>query len=207
MSLMSGQWPSFVGGCDLENGFDPDHAVQNGLTVDSQFSLLKPTFLEDTLKVIELAARSQRYRIIVYDSLAMALPSKDWKNKTYGEDGVIGIQPALLQDFCNRIIPLLFHSQTTLVFVNQPGTSITPWGTYDHTPWLDYPVSISFTTRQIPTDTATDDPFDAIEVLVEVVKNKFGVSPQPIKLHISSKGIYERTALSAGAKFLLSRLR
>lgn len=134
MSLTSEQWPSFVGGCDLENGFDSDHAVQNGLTVDSQFSLLKPTFLEDTLKVIELAARSQRYRIIVYDSLAMALPSKDWENKTYGEDRVIGIQPALLQDFCNRIIPLLFHSQTTLVLVNQPGTSITPWGTYDHTP-------------------------------------------------------------------------
>jgi len=179
---------------DAENGFNPDYARKNALDIDSQFSLLKPCFYEDTLKVIELAARSQRFGLIVFDSLVMMLPSKDWDNKTYGEDGVVGIAPDLLQGFCTQVIPLLFHSQTTLLLINQPRRSITPYGTYDHS-WHNHPVSICLETTQIQEE--ADDPYSAIQVQVEVIKNKFAAPYQRTKLHITSNGIQERQLLAA----------
>lgn len=106
---------------DIEWSYDIQYADSLGVD-NSTLGLIRERFAEDALDLIEQAAESGNWDLIILDSIGGLLPraeaEKDSGSKT------IGGQAGLVARFCRKIVPLLRIKNIALVVINHEFTDI-----------------------------------------------------------------------------------
>lgn len=106
---------------DLEGTFDPVWAARFGVNVE-ELVLVKPAFGEEAVDLIDALVRAEEVAILVVDSLAVIVASKEIAQSTEKFD--VGTTSVLIKRLCNKmVIALSIESRRNhlpaVIFVNQ----------------------------------------------------------------------------------------
>jgi recombination protein RecA len=126
----SGLYPVYI---DIENGVDPTFATRLGFDMeDAQDKhekglYLRPDSLEQAVEVIEKMATEGEADLIIADSVPAMTPQSILDGEII-ETGRIGELSRLLSSIVPRLIKIIKHKKTALVFCNQMRKTInTGW--------------------------------------------------------------------------------
>ena len=176
MAQLSGRGCIYI---DAENSFDPAYADSLGLdrTTD-KFILIQPNTAEQALEIVEHVIQNDDVGLVILDSVAGMVPSKE----SYGEGEIgdvhVGIVARLMTQFVRRITPLLKNkTNAALIMVNQVRDNI-GGGPYSslQTPGgraLKHGMAVRIKVGRKSTIKDTDNM--GINVIAQVVKNKVAV--------------------------------
>jgi recombination protein RecA len=106
---------------DLEGTFSPDWAARFGVNID-ELVLVKPAFGEEAVDLIDALVRADDVAILVVDSLAVVVASKEIAQSTEKFD--VGTTSILIKRLCNKmVIALSIESRRNhtpaVIFINQ----------------------------------------------------------------------------------------
>ena len=101
---------------DTEHALDTTYAAKLGVKVDDLY-LSQPEYGEQALSITEALVRSNKFAVIVVDSVAALTP----KSEIEGEmgDSVMGAQARLMSQALRKLTAITAQSGTILVFTNQ----------------------------------------------------------------------------------------
>jgi recombination protein RecA len=103
---------------DIEKVFDPEYFSYLGLDLDEErFILVRPGNGETTFELIKDFCNSFDGGLIVVDSVAMLLPSKEDEQEMGSHQ--MGAQAKMMSQGLRKIFPHLSKSNATVFFVNQ----------------------------------------------------------------------------------------
>ncbi len=170
---------------DTEAALNPDLLVDLELDSDMFTVYNDSAFIEDIAEVIELAAKSGKYDLIVLDSVPMTISRTIADSDITAKD--IGQKAFILNKLVARISMNLKRTNTAMVFVNQVRdfiggyvpTTYTPGGT-----GIPYQASLIIQLKTIPSWRFPKDPKDKVykghEVEATLVKSKVN-APHRVK--------------------------
>lgn len=110
---------------DLEHCLDVEWAKKLGVNVDN-LTFCQPSYAEMALDIIERLIISERYKVIILDSVAALVPKVELEGEA--GDTHIGLQARLMSQAMRRLCAALAKSQCCLVFINQIRMKIGVWG-------------------------------------------------------------------------------
>jgi recombination protein RecA len=163
---------------DMEHALDLDYVRRTGVDIEKLY-LSQPDSGEEALEILERLVRSHDFGVIVIDSVAALVPTKELEGDM--GDAVMGLQARLMSQAMRKLVGAIRKSPTAVVFTNQIRHKIgVVWGSPETTPGglaLKHAASVRVKLQRA----------DAIKVGAEVkgniikarvVKNKVG---QPFK--------------------------
>lgn len=101
---------------DAEHALDPVWASKIGVDVDNLI-VSQPDNGEQALEIIEKLVRSRAIDLIVVDSVAALVPSKEIEGDM--GDSHMGLQARLMSQGLRKITGVIHNTNTTVVFINQ----------------------------------------------------------------------------------------
>lgn len=106
---------------DLEGAFDPNWAVQFGIDVEALI-VVKPGYGEEAVDIIDALVRAEDVAIIVVDSLATIIASKEIEQSAEKFD--VGTSSLLIKRMCNKVNNSLSQEakrkhDPCVIFINQ----------------------------------------------------------------------------------------
>lgn len=174
---------------DAENSFQPSYAKKLGLNLDDDsFLLIQPNTAEEALEIIEYAVQDKNVGLVILDSIAAMVPTKESLGQGEIGDVHVGLVARLMTQFSRRIIPTLKNkSNASLLMVNQVRDNI-GGGPYSslQTPGgraLKHAMSVRIKLNRKSTVKDTDNM--SIVVAAQIVKNK--VAPPYLDCEFSLK--------------------
>lgn len=109
----SGGIAAFV---DAEHALDPVWAAKIGVDVENLI-VSQPDNGEQALEIIEKLVRSRAIDLIVVDSVAALVPSKEIEGDM--GDSHMGLQARLMSQGLRKITGVIHNTNTTVIFINQ----------------------------------------------------------------------------------------
>lgn len=110
---------------DLEHCLDVGWAKKLGVDIDN-LTFCQPSYAEMALDIIERLIISEKYKVIILDSVAALVPKVELEGEA--GDTHIGLQARLMSQAMRRLCAALTKSQCCLVFINQIRMKIGVWG-------------------------------------------------------------------------------
>jgi recombination protein RecA len=119
---------------EWESTFDPDWAVINGILLD-KLIIIQPETTEQSMDMIDALIRSKGVHLIVVDSIASMLPSKELEKSM--EDDLMGVAGLLNSRFFRKITQALRYNRslleenptkTTVLLINQLRDKVGSYG-------------------------------------------------------------------------------
>lgn len=157
---------------DAEHALDPVWAKKIGVDVDNLI-VSQPDNGEQALEITEKLVRSRAIDIIVVDSVAALVPSKELEGDM--GDSHMGLQARLMSQGLRKITGIIHETNTVVVFINQLRMKIgVMFGSPETTTGgnaLKYYASVRIDIRRISQIKDGDDVIGA-RTRVKVVKNK-----------------------------------
>lgn len=158
---------------DVEHALDPLYAKKIGVKT-SELIISQPETGEQALEIIDEMVRSNKFAVIVLDSVAALTP----KSELEGEmgDQHVGRHPKMMSQAMRKLIGVVSNSKTVVIFINQIRVNIGQmgYGSPEYTPGgkaLKYAASIRLDIRRIAQIKKGEEPVGG-RVRVKVVKNK-----------------------------------
>jgi recombination protein RecA len=157
---------------DAEHALDPVWAKKIGVDVDNLI-VSQPDNGEQALEITEKLVRSRAVDLVVVDSVAALVPSKELEGDM--GDSHMGLQARLMSQGLRKITGVINQSNTTVIFINQLRSKIgVMFGSPETTTGgnaLKYYASVRIDIRRISQLKDGDDVIGA-RTRVKVVKNK-----------------------------------
>ena len=107
---------AIAGFIDAEHALDPVYAEKIGVNVDELY-LSQPDNGEQALQITDTMVRSGAMDIIVVDSVAALVPTKEIEGEM--GDSVVGLQARLMSQALRKLVASVSATGTILVFINQ----------------------------------------------------------------------------------------
>lgn len=123
---------------DVEHTLNPEWATKLGVDMN-KLLIAQPDTAEKAIDIVDSLVRSKAIDLVVYDSLAAALPSEEEEKSAF--DQQMGLLPRLYSKMCRKLASALqpdniedisTYNNTTIILINQIREQI---GTY-HTPTI-----------------------------------------------------------------------
>lgn len=111
---------------DMENAIDPKYFQDIGVNLSNNFLLSQPDSGDQALGILEKLLISQKFSVIVVDSVAALVPQAELDGEF--EDSTIGLQARMMGKSMRRIAALVNKSNTCLIFINQLRDNINAFG-------------------------------------------------------------------------------
>lgn len=157
---------------DAEHALDPVWAKKIGVDVDNLI-VSQPDNGEQALEITEKLVRSRAVDLVVVDSVAALVPSKELEGDM--GDSHMGLQARLMSQGLRKITGVINQSNTTVIFINQLRSKIgVMFGSPETTTGgnaLKYYASVRIDIRRISQLKDGDDVIGA-RTRVKIVKNK-----------------------------------
>lgn len=157
---------------DAEHALDPVWAKKIGVDVDNLI-VSQPDNGEQALEITEKLVRSRAVDLVVVDSVAALVPSKELEGDM--GDSHMGLQARLMSQGLRKITGVINQSNTVVIFINQLRSKIgVMFGSPETTTGgnaLKYYASVRIDIRRISQLKDGDDVIGA-RTRVKVVKNK-----------------------------------
>ena len=158
---------------DAEHAMDPEYAKKLGVKTDLLL-ISQPSYGEQALDMVEAMIQSEKFAVIVVDSVASLIP----KAELDGEmgDASVGRQARMMSQAMRKLIGIVAHSKTLVIFINQIRSSIggLPFMPTEFTPGgkaLKFYSSVRIDIRRIAQIKKGDEVMGG-RVRCKVVKNK-----------------------------------
>jgi recombination protein RecA len=157
---------------DAEHALDPVWAKKIGVDVDNLI-VSQPDNGEQALEITEKLVRSRAVDLVVVDSVAALVPSKELEGDM--GDSHMGLQARLMSQGLRKITGVINQSNTTVIFINQLRSKIgVMFGSPETTTGgnaLKYYASVRIDIRRISQLKDGEDVIGA-RTRVKIVKNK-----------------------------------
>lgn len=101
---------------DTEHALDPEYAKRLGVRT-SELIISQPEYGEQALDMVESMIRTEKFSVIVIDSVASLVPKAEIEGEM-GEQQV-GRHAKLMSHALRKLIPLISNSKTVVIFINQ----------------------------------------------------------------------------------------
>ena len=101
---------------DMEHALDPDYARQLGVDT-GKLLISQPDNGEQALEVAESLVRSGKLAVVVVDSVAALVPSKELEGDM--GDASMGLQARLMSQALRKLSGAISRTQTVVIFTNQ----------------------------------------------------------------------------------------
>lgn len=157
---------------DSEHAMDPEYAKRIGVKTDDLF-ICQPGSGEDALDILEDLVRSNKFDVVVVDSVATLTP----RDEIEGEMGQqhMGRQARLMSHALRKLVAIIGQSKTLVVFINQIRTTIGQvYGNPEFTPGgkaLKFYTAMRIEVRMIAKIKRGEDILGS-RIRAKVVKNK-----------------------------------
>lgn len=161
---------------DAEHALDPQYAKKIGVKTN-ELLVSQPSNGEEALEMVEAMVRTNKFAVIVIDSVASLTP----KDEIQGEmgDAQVGRQARMMSQAMRKLVGIISDSNSVIIFINQirqnigmafPGapTEFTPGGKA-----LKFSASVRLDIRRISKIVKGEEVVGG-RVKVKVVKNKVG---------------------------------
>lgn len=109
----SGGQCSFI---DMEHALDPEYAGRIGVQIAELF-LSQPDNGEQALEAVEALVRSEKFAVVVVDSVAALVPLKELEGDM--GDSPMGMQARLMSQALRKLSGVIKKTNTAVVFTNQ----------------------------------------------------------------------------------------
>lgn len=158
---------------DVEYALDPEYAKKIGVKT-SEIFISQPSNGEQALEILESLVRSEKFAVVVVDSVAALTPQKEIE----GEMGAaqMGGHARLMSQAMRKLTAVISNSNTAVIFINQIRTSIgVAYGNPEYTPGgkaLKFYSSVRLDIRRIAQIKKPDGEVVGGRVKVKIVKNK-----------------------------------
>lgn len=180
--------------CDIERSFDPEHAIDNGLSLDpDHFVLLQPLTIEDMAQALQPLIETNQVACVIIDSESF-LSTKTTFTDDFNKPN-FGSVAKSLKEFCNRFVPLASEYNTTFFVISQERAqlqmmshAIATTGGYA----LKYAASTSMRARKIENLTEGSK-IIGIHMQVRNYKNKTGIPFRECEMDLYYKGGFDST--------------
>lgn len=127
-AMASGHRCAFI---DAEHALDTKYAAALGVDL-SLLAVCQPDDGEQGLNVCERLVRSEKFAVIVVDSVAALVPKKELEGEV--GDHHVGVQARMMSQSLRKLTPAVSTSNTLLAFVNQTRSKIgVQWGSPETT--------------------------------------------------------------------------
>lgn len=193
----------FVGGValvlDVEGTFDLRWAVKNGFD-EKRHTVVRPTFGEEAIDIVDTAIRETVYDMIVFDSIATCTPTCEIESSA--EDTIIGKHAILMNKAMRKWTNALItvgRKGPALLCINQPrekvgvimGDNMTLPGGKGQ--MFAATVEIRLKTGKVH-DQAGSTTNAYVEISGTVAKNKLYVPKEPFEFHLALQDYEQYTA-------------
>lgn len=110
---------------DMEHSLDPEWATSLGVDMESLI-ISQPDTAEKSVDIVDLLTRSNEVDLIVYDSLAAAVPKEEQDKSAF--DQQMALQARLFSKMCRKLMSALqpenledqsSYNRTTIICINQ----------------------------------------------------------------------------------------
>lgn len=158
---------------DVEHALDPNYAKAIGVK-NKELLISQPDTGEDALEIVDEMVRSNKFAVIVLDSVA-ALVTKSELEGEMGDQHV-GRHPKMMSQAMRKLVGIVSESKTVVIFINQIRINIGQmgYGSPEYTPGgkaLKFAASVRLDIRRIAQIKKGEEPVGG-RVRVKVVKNK-----------------------------------
>ncbi len=110
---------------DAEHAMDPSYAATFGVNVD-ELVVSQPDGGEQALETVEALVRSGAVSLIVVDSVAALVPTKELEGDM--GDSNMGLQARLMSQACRKLRGIAAINSVTIIFINQIRSNIGGYG-------------------------------------------------------------------------------
>lgn len=101
---------------DAEHSLDLKHAQKIGVDV-SKLIVSQPDSAEQALDIVEFLLKTNKFDVIVIDSVAALTPLAEIEGKM--DEHTIGLQARLIAKSLRKLVPLINKTNTIVIFINQ----------------------------------------------------------------------------------------
>ncbi len=158
---------------DSEHAMDPEYAKKLGVQTDKLF-ISQPSSGEEALNMVESLVLSKKFAVVVVDSVASLVPKAELEGEV--GDQHVGRHPKMMSQAMRKLVGIISHSGTIVIFINQIRINIGNggYGNPEYTPGgkaLKFAASIRIDIRRIAQIKKGDEVMGG-RTKVKVVKNK-----------------------------------
>lgn len=157
---------------DAEHAMDPEYAKKLGV-ITSELFISQPATGEQALDMVESMVQSQKFSVIVIDSVASLTPKAEIEGDM--GDQHVGRQARLMSHALRKLVGIVNESKTLVIFINQLRQNIGQiYGNPEFTPGgkaLKFYSSVRIDIRRIAQIKKGEDVMGG-RIRVKVVKNK-----------------------------------
>lgn len=101
---------------DAEHAFDHSYAQKLGVNLETLY-MAQPDYGEQALEIADRAILSEKYAVIVIDSVAALIPKAELEGEM--GDSKMGLQARLMSQACRKLVASINKSNTLVIFINQ----------------------------------------------------------------------------------------
>ena len=101
---------------DVEHALDPNYAENLGINIDNLL-ISQPDNGEEALEIVESLIRSNAIDVIIIDSVAALVPTKELEGKM--GDSHVALQARLMSQAMRKLSGAISKSKTACIFINQ----------------------------------------------------------------------------------------
>lgn len=174
---------------DAEHSLSPERMQSLGVDT-SRLIISQPDSGEHALDLVDMAARSNKFALIVVDSVAALTPQVEY-DKDMG-DSVMGVHARLMSQAMRKLAAPISKSKTTLMFTNQTRAKIGGYGAAETTTGgnaLKFYASLRMKMQFTGKIENTKGERISGKYKLTVVKNKLAVPFKEAEFEINQNGI------------------
>lgn len=112
---------------DAENSFNTEYATSLGISLSPErLIIVQPGSAEEALSILEQSVQYSSVGIVVLDSVAAMVPTKEAYGQGELGDSHVGLIARIMSQSSRRLTPLMTDSNATVLMVNQIREQISP---------------------------------------------------------------------------------